>query len=48
MHFLTTPTDTIAVIDGSLPDADEWARISRDDVLVNVLSMPGVDQGDTQ
>lgn len=41
MQFLSTPTDTIAVIDGVLPSAGEWALIARDRVLVNVLSMPG-------
>lgn len=41
MEFLTTPTGTIAIIDGKLPSADEWARVDREDALVNVLSMPG-------
>lgn len=40
MKFLRTPTETIAVIEGTLPDAHEWAEIERDGLLVNVLSMP--------
>jgi len=41
VEFLTTPTDTIAVIDGALPNTSEWSTIARENVLVNVLSMPG-------
>lgn len=41
MEFLTSPTGTIAIIDGVLPNADEWSRVAREHALVNVLSMPG-------
>ena len=41
MEFLTTPTGTIAIIDGVLPNSDEWSRVAREQALVNVLSMPG-------
>ena len=41
MEFLTTPTCTIAIIDGKLPNANEWSRVDREHALVNVLSMPG-------
>lgn len=40
MQFLTTPSGTIAVIDGVLPTASEWSRVARDRALVNLLSMP--------